>query len=167
MLSPSCLKWKVKIRCYYHEFTESCLYRFITSFPTKPSSATVFVDAINTLILKLTICSAYICTTGEGISAHLLGFTHFSISWWGGFFWFVGCNFNKFKGFSGFLPGQVQTSDYCIYLKNVLKCQLFSRTGKRKRILLALWREKKKRFFFFKLLPFLCYSTFGVLNILE
>lgn len=104
------------------------------------------MDAINTLILKLIICSACTCTTGEGISAHLLGFTHFSISRWGRFFWFLGCNFNKFKGFSGFLSGQVQTSDYCIYLKNVFKCQLFSRTSKRKRMLLVLWREKNRLF---------------------
>lgn len=59
-----------------------------------------------------------------------------------GFFWFIGCNFNKFKGFSGFLSEQVQTSDYCTYLKNVFKCQLFSRISKRKRMLLVLWRKK-------------------------
>lgn len=60
--------------------------RFITSFPTKPSSATIFVGAINTLILKLIICSVCTCTTGKGISVRLLGFTYFSISRWGGVF---------------------------------------------------------------------------------
>lgn len=96
---------------YYTELTESSFFRFITSFTAKPSSA-VFVDAINTHILKLIICSAYTCTTGKGISAPLLGFTHFSISRGvGGFFWFVGCNFNKFEGFGGFVSGLVKTSD--------------------------------------------------------
>lgn len=45
------------------------------------------MDAINTHILKLIICIACTCTTGKGISAPLLGFTHFSISRGvGGFF---------------------------------------------------------------------------------
>lgn len=79
-----------------------------------------------------------------GYNAHLLGFTNFSISRWGGFFWFVGCNFNKFKGFSGFLSGQVQTSDCCIYSKNIFECQLLSRTSRRKRMLLVLWRKRNR-----------------------
>lgn len=63
--------------------------RFITSFPTKPSSATIFVGAINTLFLKLIICSVCTCTTGKSISVHLLGFTYFSVSRWGGVFFGV------------------------------------------------------------------------------
>lgn len=40
----------------------------------------VFMNAINTLVLKLIICSACTCITGEGVSAYVVEFTGFSIS---------------------------------------------------------------------------------------
>lgn len=117
------------------------------------------MNAINTLVLKLIICSACTCITGEGVSAYVVEFTGFSISRWGVFLlvhWLY-FKFKRLQSFFFFFHSKYKYQPVVLIFNMFLNVSCFQEQVKEKE---CCWFYEKKKYWFWTIVLF--WVKFGV-----